>query len=62
MAKQYLSAKDINFKEIDITSNVEATNWVINHTGQTGVPVIDFDSQIVIGFDKAKIDSILNAK
>ncbi|MEI6237581.1 MAG: glutaredoxin family protein [Candidatus Saccharibacteria bacterium] len=59
MAKEYLDDKGIKYKEIDISNSLEATNWVINHTGQAGVPVTDFDGNIVVGFDRQKIDDAL---
>ena len=59
MAKEYLASKNVEFKEVEISSSLEATNWVLNHTGQMGVPVIDFDGRIVLGFDRPKIDEAL---
>jgi hypothetical protein len=50
------------FNEIDISKSLDGTNWVLNHTGKTGVPVIDFDGEIIVGFDRKKIDLALNNK
>jgi glutaredoxin len=35
---------------------------MVQKSGQRGVPVIDIDGQIIVGFDKASIDSILGLK
>jgi glutaredoxin-like YruB-family protein len=62
MLKDYLSDKGIEFNEIDISASFDATNWVLNHTGKIGVPVIDIDGEIIVGFDREKIDLALNIK
>ncbi|MDF2522240.1 MAG: glutaredoxin-like protein YruB-family [Clostridia bacterium] len=37
----------------------EAAMEMINKSGQRGVPVIDIDGNIVVGFDQERINSIL---
>ncbi len=58
-AKQYLKDNNIQFTEHDVGSNPEKTQEMIKKSGQMGVPVIDIDGNIVVGFDKEKIESIL---
>ncbi|HEX3027842.1 MAG TPA: glutaredoxin domain-containing protein [Clostridia bacterium] len=59
MAKKYLESKNVEFEYLDVSSNRELANEMISKSGQRGVPVIDIDGNIIIGFDKEKIDSCL---
>lgn len=59
MAEQFLAENNIEFEDIDVTSNQNAAQEMISKSGQVGVPVIDIDSQIIIGFDKARIKQLL---
>ncbi|HPT72021.1 MAG TPA: glutaredoxin domain-containing protein [Candidatus Cloacimonadota bacterium] len=58
--KQYLKANQIDFKDLDVSVNVRAAQDMIRKTGQMGVPQIWVDNQAVVGFDKAKLDRLLN--
>jgi glutaredoxin-like YruB-family protein len=62
LAKEYLKEKGVEFEEIDVSKDERGIKEVIEKTGQLGVPVLEIDSEIVIGFDKEKIDQILNLK
>ena len=57
--KSYLSQKGINFTNIDVSSDAQSLEKMVNLSGQMGVPVIDIDGEIVVGFDKEKIDKLL---
>ncbi len=61
-AKRYFREKGIRFKEIDVTRDPAAAKDLVRWTGQTGVPVIRIGNQFVVGFDKPKIDRLLNIK
>lgn len=58
-AKSYLRSFGIRFTEIDISRKPQEAEKLVRKTGQTGVPVIEVGNQIVIGFDKQKLDRIL---
>lgn len=58
-AKDYLQSKNIPFTDIDVAADQAKAEEMINKSGQMGVPVIDIDGTIIIGFDKPKIDQIL---
>lgn len=60
--KQYLTEKGIEFEDIDVSVNQEAAQEMATKTGQMGVPVIDINGKFVVGFDKDKIDKILEEK
>jgi len=57
--KQYLKEHDIEFEDIDVASDEKARNEMVEKSGQMGVPVVDIDGQIVIGFDREKIKDLL---
>ena len=59
MAKQFLTENNIQFEDTDVSSNQSAAQEMISKSGQMGVPVLDIDGQIVIGFNKAKIKQLL---
>jgi len=59
VAKDYLSSKAVAYEDLDVSKNREAAMEMINKSGQRGVPVIDIDGNIIVGFDQARIDSLL---
>jgi len=60
LLKEYLKEKNIEFEDIDVSQNQEALQELVKKTGAMAVPVIDIDGEIVVGFDKEKIDKLLN--
>ena len=60
--KQYLKDHKINFEDIDVSKDNEALEEMIRNTGQMTVPVIEIDGHVVIGFDKERINELLNIK
>lgn len=59
LAKKYLESKNVEFKNIDVSSDKAAALEMVGLSGQRGVPVLDINGTIIIGFDKNKIDSLL---
>jgi len=57
--KEFLKEHNIEFEEIDVSRDQEAAKEMIEKTGQMGVPVVEVDGEIIIGFDKEKITKIL---
>lgn len=60
--KAFLKEKGIEFEDIDISQNQQALEEMVKQSKQMGVPVVDIDGQIVVGFDKEKISELLNIK
>ncbi len=60
MVKQFLAENQIIFADIDVSTSQAAAEEMIAKSGQLGVPVIDIDGQIIVGFDKARIRQLLN--
>ncbi len=59
--KEYLTEKKVAYKEINVQADAQAADDMIRKSGQMGVPVIDIDDQIVVGFNKPKLDELLTA-
>ncbi|MCX6801962.1 MAG: glutathione S-transferase N-terminal domain-containing protein [Candidatus Diapherotrites archaeon] len=61
-AKQFLKQNSIKFEDIDVSMDTAKGREMVQKSGQTGVPVIDIDGKIVIGYDVARLKSLLNIK
>ena len=59
MAKDYLSSKGVSYQNIDVSSDKEAAEDMVKVSGQMGVPVIVINGQTMVGFDKSRIDALL---
>ncbi len=59
MAMEFLKQNNIKFKEIDVSSNYKAAQEMIKKSSQMGVPVIDINGVIIVGFDKDAIKRAL---
>jgi len=57
--KQYFKDHSIEFEEIDVSQDQVAQKEMIEKSGQMGVPVIDIDGEIIVGFDKKRISELL---
>ena len=58
-AKQFLKENNIIFQDTDVSGNQTAAQEMIKKSGQMGVPVIEIDGEIIIGFDKQAISEKL---
>jgi glutaredoxin-like YruB-family protein len=58
-AKRYLRKKGIRFRDVDVSRDSSAARDMLRRTGQQGVPQIQIGGQMVVGFDRAKIDQLL---
>ncbi len=58
-AKQYFKKLDVEFEERDIDVNHSYASEAVEKSGQMGIPVIDINGTIIVGFDKPKIDAAL---
>lgn len=62
MAKEYLKSNKIDFEDIDVSSDYNAAMEMIEKSGQRGVPVLDIDGNIIVGFDQPRIARLLKLK
>ncbi len=61
-AKRYLREHQIRFKEVDVSRDHKAAQDMMRKTGQSGVPQLWIDNRPVVGFDRAKINKLLQIK
>ncbi len=59
-AKEYLKSKNIPYADVDVSTDRAKQEEMVKKSGQFGVPVIDVDGKIIIGFDKRKLDDYAN--
>lgn len=59
MTKEFLRKNNIQFENIDVGINLQASQEMMDRSGQMGVPVLDIDGQIIVGFDKDAISTAL---
>jgi len=60
--KEYLNGKKIEYKNIDVEENEKEAEDIIEKTNQSSFPVIEIDEKTIIGFNKDKIEVLLNDK
>ena len=60
MTKEFLKKNNIQFENIDVGINRQASQEMMDKSGQMGVPVLDIDGEIIVGFDKDAISKALN--
>lgn len=61
-AKEFFKKNRVKYKEIDVSYNPIALLEMIKKSKQMGVPVLDINGQIIVGFDKESIESALRQK
>ena len=59
MAKKFLKENNIDFEDIDVSTDQAKAQEMVQKSGQMAVPVIDIDGELIVGFDKEKIRKAL---
>lgn len=59
MAKQYFTQNNVAYEEKDVTTDAALAQEMIDKSGQMGVPVILVDDQVVVGFDKPRLQELI---
>lgn len=60
MAKEFLKSKGVEFEDIDVSKDINAAREMIAKSGFNGVPQIEINGKIIIGFDKEAIEKELD--
>jgi glutaredoxin 3 len=58
--KEFLKDKGVKFEDIDVTKDEKVMDYMIEKSGQMGVPVVEINGEMIIGFDREKICKLLN--
>ncbi len=60
--KKFLEEKGIQYEEVNVAQDQEALEEMVEKTGQRGVPVVEINGEIIIGFDRERIIQLLGIK
>ncbi|GIM30050.1 NrdH-redoxin [Clostridium polyendosporum] len=58
-AKSYLRSQGMDFQELNVQDDMSAREEMVKKSRQMGVPVLDINGTVIIGFDKGAIDKAL---
>ncbi len=62
MAKEFFKKNNVKYTEINVEEDEAAAEEMIEKSGQMGVPVIDINGEIIVGFNKPAIEKALKVK
>ncbi|MGM5487819.1 MAG: glutaredoxin family protein [Nanobdellota archaeon] len=54
-AKRFLQSQNIAFQEVDVGRDRNAAMDMVKRSGQMGVPVIEVDGSMIVGFDESRL-------
>jgi glutaredoxin 3 len=60
--KEFLKENDIDFKDMNVAEDQVAAKEMVQKSGQMGVPVLDINGTIIVGFNEPKIKEMLKIK
>lgn len=58
-AKEYLTSKGVAFEDVNVGLDQRKAEEMFEKSGQMGVPVIDVNGKIIVGFDEAAMEEAL---
>lgn len=59
MAKEFFTDNNIGYDEKDVSADMKAREEMVQKSSQLGVPVIDIDGKILVGFDEEELQTAL---
>jgi glutaredoxin-like YruB-family protein len=62
LAKNFFTKNKIDFTEVDVSEDEKELNSMVKKSGQMGVPVIEIDDKVIVGYNEAKIKKLLGLK
>jgi glutaredoxin-like YruB-family protein len=57
--KTYLESRHVSYREVNVASDTSAAEAMVRKSGQQGVPQTEINGQVVVGFDRARINQLL---
>jgi len=57
--KEYFKENNVSYQEIDVSQDRAKAQEMVDKSGQMGVPVIDIDGEITVGFDQSRLSQLL---
>ena len=58
-AKEIFKEEGVDFEDVDVSKDQAAAKEMVEKSGQTGVPVVEIDGEITVGFDEDKLKKLL---
>lgn len=62
LVKDYLKEQNIVFTEMDVSQDNDSIQKMVKLSGQMGVPVIDVNGQIIVGWNKNALEEVIKAQ
>jgi len=62
MAKEFFKKNNVKYTEVNVEDDEKAAEEMIERSGQMGVPVIDVDGKIIVGFNRPELEKALHLK
>jgi glutaredoxin 3 len=59
VAKDYFRTKHVPFTEYNVASDLKKAEEMVRKSGQMGVPVIDINGKVIVGFNRPEIEKAL---
>ncbi len=59
MAKEWMKEHNIEYTDVDVSTDEKAAQEMTEKSGQMGVPVILIGDEVLVGFDKPKLEALL---
>ena len=59
MAKDFFKEHNVQYEEYNVTEDLKAREEMVSKSGQMGVPVIDVEGELIVGFDKERLTELL---
>ena len=57
--KEFFKERGIEFEDVNVAEDLKAQEEMIKKSGQMGVPVVEINGEIIVGFDREKISKLL---
>ncbi len=62
MAKEFMTANNIKFTDYDVATDLDKRKEMVDKSGQMGVPVIDIEGELMVGFEQDRLATALGIK
>lgn len=62
LVKDFLDEKKIEYSDINVANDPAAANEMVKMSGQMGVPVVDINGQVIVGWNKDALEEAIGAK
>ena len=59
LVKQFLKEHKVEYEEVDVTKDQKLVDELLKKSGQLGVPVVDINGHIIVGFDRGALKRAL---